>query len=428
MYRPFLISLGLVFTAVLPLAAYPIDGYWHTCINRLIYQQKVEAGTAKGRILPPGALLSVDSIQLNLFGREDQPFGVFPASDPVLQDKVDALLAGLPTSYSVAILDMTPDRELRYAEKRATRGFQPGSVGKIAVINALFCELESLYLDSFQYRIDLLKSKVVRGGKFAVYDHHTIPIFDAATDRFVKRQAKESDAFTLFEWADHMMSVSNNGAASVVWREAILMRVFGSAYPLLTEEEARAYFAETPRSELAEIARDVVNGPLLSLGIEPEEWRLGQMFTRGATSIVPGKGGSIGTPRGLIKYLIALESGRVVDYHSSLEIKRLMYMTDRRIRYGRAPQLDSAALYFKSGSLYSCNRSLPGSCGEYAGNAMNYMNSVAIIEQAVGPRYMVVLMTNVLSRNSASDHYYLAGKIDAVLRSLSIDETGLNSS
>ncbi|NJO87408.1 MAG: serine hydrolase [Lewinella sp.] len=158
----------------------------------------------------------------------------------------------------------------------------------------------------------------------------------------------------------------------------------------------------------------MVNEPLRNLGIGPEEWRLGTMFTRGGSSIVAPQGGSTGTPRGLMKWLVALESGRVIDPPSSLEIKRLMYMTDRRIRYANATTLDSAAVYFKSGSLYGC---LPGtSCSKYRGNKMNYMNSVAIVEQADGSRYLVALMSNVLNRNSAYDHQVLATRIDKLLR------------
>ena len=39
-----------------------------------------------------------------------------------------------------------------------------------------------------------------------------------------------------------MLSVSNNGAASIVWRETLLMAAFGENYPDLTQEEADAYF------------------------------------------------------------------------------------------------------------------------------------------------------------------------------------------
>ncbi|MGB5463409.1 MAG: hypothetical protein WBM92_08600, partial [Aureibaculum sp.] len=96
--------------------------------------------------------------------------------------------------------------------------------------------------------------------------------------------------------------------------------------------------------------------------------------------------------------------------------KRLMYMTDRRIRYAQAPQLREAAVYFKSGSLYKCDRSKGEACGKYKGNVSNFMNSVAIIEHPDGTNYMVCLMTNVLRKNSASDHMYLAGSIDKAIR------------
>lgn len=56
-----------------------------------------------------------------------------------------------------------------------------------------------------------------------------------------------SDTFTLFEWADHMLSVSNNGAASIVWREVLLMQAFGEKYPELTEEDALTYFKTTEK-------------------------------------------------------------------------------------------------------------------------------------------------------------------------------------
>ncbi|MCB0663425.1 MAG: hypothetical protein KDC24_11840, partial [Saprospiraceae bacterium] len=278
-----------------------------------------------------------------------------------------------------------------------------------------FCELENLYLNSFEKRRELMKKKVVRGGPFAVYDEHTVPFFDTTTKKLVKRQVQERDTFTLYEWVDHMLSVSNNGAASVVWREAILMRVFGQHYPDLTEEEANDYFKNTKKAELAEISHSVVNEPLRALGIEEDEWRLGTMFTRGATAIVPPKGGSVGSPRGLMKFLIKMEKGEVIDEETSLEMKRLMYMTDRRIRYAANASLKDAAVYFKSGSLYKCKPEPGYNCMKYAGNVDNYMNSVAIVEHGDSIQYMVTLMSNVLKKNSNSDHNALAGRIDKMI-------------
>ena len=117
-----------------------------------------------------------------------------------------------------------------------------------------------------------------------------------------------------------------------------------------------------------------------------------------------------------MKFLINLEQGKAVDSLSSLEMKRIMYQTERRIRYAYSHELDSAAVYFKSGSFYKCDKS-KGACGDYAGNVFNYMNSVIIVEHPDdGPKYIVCLMTNVLRKNSATDHMYLASRIDKVLQ------------
>ena len=316
------------------------------------------------------------------------------------------------------MIRITPGRKIRYAQRQELKGFQPGSVGKLAVISGLFCELENLFPDSFELRRELLKKRVVKGGPFAVYDHHTVPFFDPETNKLVKRQVRESDEFTLYEWADHMLSVSNNGAASVVWREAMLMRFFGKKYLTLTQKEADDFFKTTKKSTLADLAISVVNDPLRSVGISEDEWRLGTMFTRGASGIVPGKGGSLGTPLGLMKFLVALERGDIVDAASSLEIKRLMYMTDRRIRYAANKELNDAAVYFKSGSLYKCKPEAGYTCAKYKGNVDNYMNSVAIVERGDTAVYLVALMTNVLRRNSNADHNALAGKIDKMIRDM----------
>ncbi len=96
-------------------------------------------------------------------------------------------------------------------------------------------------------------------------------------------------------------------------------------------------------------------------------------------------------------------------------MKRLLYSTDRRIRYARSPRLDSAAVYFKSGSYYKCDRNKNPNCGDYAGNVFNYMNSVIIVEHLNGTKYIVCLMSNVLNKNSAGAHLYLASKIDDII-------------
>lgn len=395
---------------------YPIDGYDHTGIKRLKYLQLIENGELPGTKLIKGATKSIDQIGLNLTHLSQYETDQLYTPDAELQKKLSALFPNLDESYSITLMDITPDQPIRYARRQETRQFQPGSVGKLAVVVGLFNELCRLYPDDFEKRIDLLKSRRVLAGPWGVYDEHTVPFFDPETNKLTKRQVATTDVFSLFEWVDHMLSVSNNGAASIIWREAILMNVFGQDYERLTQEQADDYFKQTSKSFLMDKQLEVVNGPLRELGIGPDEWRLGTMFTRGASSIIPGKDGSTGSPLGMMKFLVALERGAVIDQKSSLEIKRLMYMTDRRIRYASNKALTDAAVYFKSGSLYSCDRTTMPDCGKYMGNVKNFMNSVAIIEQPDGHTYMVALMTNVLKKNSNIDHNVLAGRIDAIIR------------
>ena len=414
-FLPYCLVLLLIW-APIALFAYPIDGYYLTGIKRLVRLSLILDDKIKETKPKYGARKSVDSIALHLPGYTMDSVIHLPEVDPWLQKQINGLFPNLHESYAIALMDISPGKPHRYAQRQESRGFQPGSVGKLAVVTGLFCELENLYPDNFSKRRELLKTKRVKAGPWGVYDSHTVPFYDVETGKFFKRQVQEGDVFSLYEWVDHMLSVSYNGAASIVWREAMLMRVFGAEYPTLTEEQANAYFKATAKSELSDLAINVVNTPLRDLGISEEEWKLGLMFTRGASGLVPGKGGSIGTTGGLMKWLIALESGHIADDSSSLEIKRLMYMTDRRIRYASSPTLDSAAVYFKSGSLYKCNKEGDEGCGKYKGNVYNYMNSVAIIEHGDSLVYMVALMSNVLRKNSASDHLGLASQVDKVVR------------
>lgn len=410
----FVLFAGSAFTTY---TYYPIDGYELTGIKRLKRLELIKAGEIKNvSPLPAGAMKSWSDIKLNLLERQADSAMELMRIDPDFQKEINTLFRGLDKSYSLTILDMSDSKNIRYAERNETAGYQPGSVGKLAVLHGLFVQLAKIYPDSWEKRTELLKNKSVKSGVWGQTDEHTIPIYNIEKNTLVKRQVISSDVFTLYEWTDHMLSVSNNGAASIVWREVLLMAAFGDAYPELTQEQADIYFKETPRKELTDLSNDVVNLPLRDLGITADEWRLGSFFTRGANTYVGDKGGSIGSPQGLMKFLVQLEQGKVVDEQSSLEMKRLMYMTDRRIRYAQAPALKEAAVYFKSGSLYKCDRSKGEACGKYMGNVTNFMNSVAIVEHPDNCNYMVVLMTNVLRKNSASDHMYLAGNIDKIIR------------
>ncbi|MGM5470355.1 hypothetical protein ACS386_08755 [Flavobacteriaceae bacterium LMO-SS05] len=396
---------------------YPIDGYAHTGIKRLLRLELIKSGELKDPTkIPEGALKNYMDIELSLLEHKSDSVQCFLKLNKTFQQDINGLFKGLDKSYSIAVLDISDLNNPRYAQRNELSGYQPGSVGKLAVLSALFTQLAKIYPDNFEKRLDLLRNKSVKSGVWGLTDSHTVPIFNTETHKLVKRQVIASDVFTLFEWADHMMSVSNNGAASIVWREALLMEIFGAQYPELTQEEADAYFKTANRKMLTDLSNDVVNLPLRHLGITSDEWRLGSYFTKGANTYVGDKGGSIGTTVGLMKFLIQLEQGNIVDVNSSLEMKRLMYMTDRRIRYAQAPVLRDAAVYFKSGSLYKCDRSKGEACGKYMGNVTNFMNSVAIVEHPDHCKYMVVLMSNVLRKNSATDHMVLASQIENVIR------------
>ena len=100
-----------------------------------------------------------------------------------------------------------------------------------------------------------------------------------------------------------------------------------------------------------------------------------------------------------MQLVLLMEQGRLVDAWSSRQLKRLLYMTERRIRYASSPALKDAAVYFKSGSLYKCKAEEGFECGQYKGNVINYMNSLAIVEQEIGGmklHYVVIVISNVL--------------------------------
>lgn len=391
---------------------YPIDGYQTTGIKRLYQLRQFQLDSVPYKRIPFGAFKGVSDIKLNLTTRKDSIDNLLVEDKDFAKD-MSRLFPG--AGYSASIMDMTNPEKLRYAAFREDVGYQPGSVGKLAVLLAVMDQMAKVCPDSWDQRTMYMRDIKVTSRYWGLGDHHTIPIYDIEKDKLIKRQVIASDEFSIYEWLDHMVSVSNNGAASIMYREAMLMAAFGADYVNLDAEKAEQYFKDTPRDSLTNLAHRVVNDPLRKLGITEDDWRLGGMFTRSAEKYVSRKGGSIGTPKGLMKFLVQMEQGTVVDKESSLEMKRLMYATDRRIRYAKSSRLDSASVYFKSGSYYKCDRVKDPNCKSYAGNVYNYMNSVIIVEHPNGIKYVTCLMTNVLNKNSAGNHMYLASMIDDVI-------------
>ncbi|MBI9070788.1 MAG: serine hydrolase [Melioribacteraceae bacterium] len=410
-----LLILAMLFFTSGDLKPYPIDGYTLTGIKRLLRLQLILEGKIIDQKPISGALKLLKDIKLNLACPRGDSLAVIPSANPEFQNSINKLFPNLDESYAISVLEITSGKKIRYAQRQQNRGFMPGSIGKLAILAGLFSELEQLYPDSFEDRQQLLKNTFVKAGKWAITNIHSVPFFNPENNQFFKRTVQNEDVFSLYEWVDHMISVSSNAAASIVWREAVLIRAFKNRYPV-SEETAKDYFNKTSKSELTKIAISVVNDPLRTMKITEDEWRLGSLFTSEAKKIIPGSGGSIATPGGLMKYLIAMERGKIVDEKTSLEIKRFLYMTDKRIRYASTSALTNAAVYFKSGSFYKCKNEEGFVCEKYCGNVENFMNSVVIVEHPDGTTYFVTLMSNVLRKNSNTDHMYLASQIDKIIR------------
>jgi hypothetical protein len=186
---------------------------------------------------------------------------------------------------------------------------------------------------------------------------------------------------------------------------------FGSAFAP-SSSQLESFVMGAPPSQMSSLLHGAIMGGLRRNGIDPGGLRQGSPFTRGGRARMPGTLGSTSTARELVNFLARMEQGKLVDPWSSLEIKRLLYLTDIRIRYAAEPTLDTSAVYFKSGSLYACGGR--GPCGKYFGNSKNYMNSIAIVEYDGAEtqlRYIVALLSNVLGKNSIETHQALARRI-----------------
>ncbi len=394
--------------------AYPLDAYPETGIRRLEGSRLAAQGQLADVRQPPGALLKQGEVDLRLAG---QHFDL-PPVDPGFSQQVAALLQGGMDDYGLAVLDLSDPSRPRYAEHRAEHRQNIGSVGKLVVVLALFQGLADLHPADLPARLKALKTTVVTADGFSQSDHHTVRIFDPATRQLKRRAVAVGDQATLYEWLDWMLSPSSNAAAGMVMREAMLLRHYGEAYPP-SETEIRRFFVATPKAELSALFEKTFFEPVTRNGLSLDALRQGSFFTAGGKQRVPGGGESYGTARELMRYLLRMEQGRLVDPFSSREIKRLIYVTERRIRYASSPALAEAAVYFKSGSLFQCAPEAGFTCRPYAGNVKNFMNSATIVESPAQGRqtyYMSTLVTNILRKNSAAEHQALATRIQQLLK------------
>jgi hypothetical protein len=394
--------------------AYPLDGYAESGIRRVEGARLAVEGVVRGTKQPPGALKPLADVDLRLL---DHRHLDLPPPDPAFTAQVVRLLGDQADRYGVAVLDLSNPAQPRYAEHRGEVRQNVGSVGKMVVALAIFQALADIWPDDTGKRTEVLRNTLVTADSFIHTDHHKVRLFDVANRKLEKRPLREGDQGTLWEYLDWMLSASSNAAASMCMREAMLLHHYGKDYPP-PQTEIERFFNETPKQELTALYVSTFFEPVTRTGLDIEHLRQGSFFTKTGKRRVPGGGNSYGTARELLKYLLRMEQGRLVDEYSSRQIKRLLYMTEWRIRYASSPALRESAVYFKSGSLYQCRQEADFKCGKYMGNVKNYMNSVAIVEtdnEGWQLDYMVTLISNVLRKNSAVDHQTLATRIHRLI-------------
>lgn len=403
--------MGLMIAATC--RAYPLDGYAYTGIARLEAYRLAMEGKVRAPKQPPGALLSINQVDLRLEAKTELEI---PVGEPEFTAQIQNLLGGEADRYAVTVLDLTHIENPRYAEHRSTERANPGSVGKILIALGIFQALADVYPDNIDSRVNILRNTLVTADEFIQSDHHVVPLWQPGDSRVRYPKIKIGDQASLWAYLDWMLSASSNAAASMVLKHLMLLVQYGPSYPV-SETEARQFFKNTSKKELAALLVRALHDPVTRNGLDIGQLRQGSFFTREGKRRVPGTT-SYAAPRELMRWLIKLEQGKLVDAFSSREIKRLLYMTQRRIRYASSPALTSAAIYFKSGSLYKCKAEAGFECKKYQGNVKNMLNSVAIIEApAADPQlyYMVVVMSNVLRKNSAVAHQTLATRIHRLL-------------
>jgi len=405
---------AILLLALAPLDGYPLDGAARTGIRRLAGYRLVHEGKIKGALkLPPGALLPGDQVVLRLMGaRESLDITPQTPRDPYLQAGIEKIFASRDPSYAVALADISDPQRPMYASLRGEQKLVPGSVGKLLVATGLFDALARAH-PSIPAREKVLKETVVAADNFIFRDGKTVPFYREGDAAVLNRRLELGDKFNLWEWIDHMLSQSSNAAGSVVWKQALLLREFGPRYPAPPTEEA-AFFRSTPKPELSRRSLQALEGPLAAAGLDTSRLRLGTFFTRNASAVIPGAA-SYASPNELLRWLLRMEQGRLVDAWSSLELKRLIYFVRPRYRYASSPALNRAAVFFKSGSLFECAPEAGFACAAYKGNRLNLMHSVAVVESG-RKVYLVAIMSNVLKLNSAVEHQTLAGEIEKVMQ------------
>lgn len=402
--------------------AYPLDGYDYSGIRRVEYTWRVYQGEITGRDQPKGATLPLAEVLPSYLETEPPPFSL--QADPDLSRKIRNALGAEASEYAVALMDLSDPNNPAYAEWNGDVRRNVGSVGKLVVALAWFQTLADVFPEVSD-RERFLRETMITGDEFVISDHHKVMFFDPATDGRSYRTVQVGDTGSLWDWLDWMLSASNNSAASTIQKQVMLLQHFGQDYPPSPEQEAE-FFASTTKAQRGELFLGLMNEPMQRNGLDTELFRQGSLFTRTGNKMVSGTN-SYGNVRELVRYLYLLERGELVDPWSSREIKRLLYMTQRRIRYASHPVLEPYAVYFKSGSLYKCKPEEGFECRQYEGNELNLLASIAIVDGPVPGHdyhYLVAVSSNVLRKNSAVAHQTLALRIHRMIEAHRKEQQG----
>jgi len=364
--------------------AYPTDGYEKTGIRRLEWQWEADHGVHHGRKDLPGAQWPSDRILLNML-KEGHDFQLTTDTpkDPELQKGLEDILKRYAfRRYNVAILDITDPAQPRFAGVHETDEMTPGSVAKLLVGAGLMKQLKDRFPDDIGKREQLLKDVKITADDWSVSDPHEVPfIYGDKGEGILYRPVRIGDTFTLWEWLDHTLSESNNSAASLVWRETMLMKLLGPDYPPAKWDDE--LFKRWDIDQMTDAAFQVVDQPQAEAGLSSDTFNVHLFFTAHANHYIHSKAATA-TPLALIQWMVRMEQGGIVDEYSSLELKKMLYLTKRRVRYAYAEELNDCGVWFKSGSLYICTPEIRP-CPQYQGDVINILNGLVEVETPVVP-------------------------------------------
>lgn len=404
------VATALLLSVTAPVCiAYPLDGYDYTGIRRLEHTRTLQA---QRPVLPPGATLPLAAVL---------PSGIdataLPPADPVWSAELTRMLGADADRYGVAVIDLSDPENLRYAAHQPDYRANVGSVGKVLVLLAWTQKLADWYPQDLAARERVLRETRATADRYIDHDVHKVPILPtvgAGPARW--RTLRHGDEGSLWEYLDWMISASSNAAGSMVMQQLAAAERFGPGFAA-GADPAAARLAALTAAERGRAMVDAMLRPLAAAGLDATRMRQTSLFTHRGKQLMPGQS-SYATPRDLLQLLALIEANRFVDAWSSREAKRLLYTTQKRIRYASHPVLNPAAVYFKSGSLYICQPEPGYVCGKYRGNKINQLASLALIEypaRAPQLRYGVAVMSNVLRKNSAVAHQTLALRIHRMI-------------